>query len=109
MLAAVKLARLLCEDRDKSQRIADLVTYIESNRDGLYGSRSLKGKVEDKTVLVCRTGAMEKNIDTVIDRRFKRHGQSWTTEGVNNLLKLRTLCYDTTDWEAFWLRQPSYG
>ena len=30
---------------------------------------------------------------TVIDRRFKRHGQSWTTEGVNNLLKLRILWY----------------
>jgi hypothetical protein len=95
MLATVKLARLLCDDRDKSQRIADLVTYIESNRDGLYGSRSLRGKVEDKTVLVCSTGAMGKNIDTVIDRRFKRHGQSWTTDGVNNLLKLRTLWYNT--------------
>jgi hypothetical protein len=47
--------------------------------------------VEAKGVLACSTGATEKNIDTVIDRRFKRHGQSWTTEGVNNLLKLRTL------------------
>jgi len=107
MLATVKLARLLCDDRDKSQRTTDLVTYIESNRDGLYGSRSLSGKVEDKTVLVCNTGAMEKNIDTVIDRRFKRHGRSWTTEGVNNLLKLRTLCYNKSNWDAFWLRQQS--
>ncbi len=109
MLATVKLARLLCDDRDKSQRIADLVAYIESNRDGLYGSRSLRDKVEDKTVLVCSTGAMEKNIDTVIDRRFKRHGQSWTTEGVNNLLKLRILRYNKTDWEAFWKKQSSCG
>ncbi len=61
MLATVKLARLLCEDRDKSQRIADLVTYIESNRDGLYGSKSLRDRVGAKTVLVCSTGAMEKN------------------------------------------------
>jgi hypothetical protein len=109
MLSTVKLARLFCEDGDKSQRIADLATYIESNRDGLYGSRSLKGKVEDRTVLVCSTGAMEKNIDTVINRRFKRHGQSWTTRGVNNLLKLRTLCYNKSGWEAFWPRQQSYG
>ena len=76
MLSTVELVCLLCEDRDKSQRISDLVTYIESNRDGLYGSRLLRDRVEAKTVLVCSTGAMEKNIDTVIDRRFKRHGQS---------------------------------
>jgi len=108
MLATVRLARLLCEDKDKSQRIADLVTYIQNNQNGLYGSRSLRDKIEAKMVLVCSTGAMEKNIDTVIDRRFKRHGQSWTTEGVNNLLKLRTLWYNNTDWEAFWRKQSGY-
>jgi len=109
MLATVKLARLLCDDRDKSERIADLVTYIENNRYGLYGSRSLRDRVEAKTVLVCSTGAMEKNIDTVVDRRFKRHGQSWTVEGVNNLLKLRTLWYNKSDWDAFWSRQAGQG
>jgi hypothetical protein len=41
MLTTVKLARLLCEEENQRQRIADLVTYIENNRDGLYGSRSL--------------------------------------------------------------------
>jgi hypothetical protein len=108
MLTTVKLARLLCEDEDKRQKIADLVTYIENNRNGLYGSRSLRDKVEAKMVLVCSTGAMEKNIETVIDRRFKRHGQSWTTEGVNNLLKLRTFWYNKSDWDAFWSRQEMY-
>ena len=107
MLTTVKLARLLCEDEDKRQKIADLVTYVENNRDGLYGSRSLRDKVEAKKVLVCSTGAMEKNIDIVIARRFKKHGMSWTTEGVNNLLKLRTLRYNKIDWEAFWRKQPS--
>jgi len=109
LLATVKLARLLCDEQDESQRIADLVTYIENNRYGLYGSRSLRDRVEAKTVLVCSTGAMEKNIDTIVDRRFKRHGQSWTTKGVNNLLKLRTLCYNKNDWDAFWSRQVSQG
>jgi len=109
MLATVRLARLLCDEEDDSQRIADLVTYIENNQYGLYGSRSLRDRVEAKTVLVCGTGAMEKNIDTVIDRRFKRHGQSWTTKGVNNLLKLRTLRYNKSDWDAFWSRQARQG
>jgi len=109
MLATVRLARLLCDAEDDSQRIADLVTYIENNRYGLYGSRSLRDRVEAKTVLVCGTGAMEKNIDTVVDRRFKKHGQSWTTKGVNNLLKLRTLRYNKSDWDAFWSSQTSQG
>ena len=102
MLTTVKLARLLCDEEDKRQKIADLVTYIENKRDGLYGSRSLRDKVEAKMVLVCSTRAMEKNIDTVIDRRFKRHGQSWSNEEVNNLLKLRTLWYNKSNRDAFW-------
>ena len=109
LLATVKLARLLCEDRDKRQKMADLVTYIENNRGGLYGSRSLWDKVEAKMVLVSSTGAMEKNIDVVIGRRFKKQGMSWTTKGANNLLKLRTLWYNKTDWEAFWSRWQSCG
>jgi hypothetical protein len=109
MLTTVKLARLLCEDEDKRQKITDLAAYIENNQDGLYGSRSLRDKVEAKGVLVCSTGAMEKNIDVVIGRRFKRQGMSWTTEGVNNLLKLRTLCYNKGDWAEFWSRQQSCG
>ncbi len=109
MLTAVKLARLFCEDENKRQKFADLVTYIENNRNGLYGSRSFRDKVEARMVLVCSTGAMEKNIETAIGRRFKKHSMSWTTEGANNLLKLRTLCYNQDDWGAFWRKQSSYG
>ena len=61
--------------------ISDLVTYIENKRNGLYGSRSSRDKVEAKMVLVCSTGAMEKNIETVIGRRFKKYGMSWTNLG----------------------------
>jgi len=46
-------------------------SYVENNRDWLYGSRLLRDKVEDRRVLVCNTGAMEKNIETAIGRRFK--------------------------------------
>ena len=39
----------------------------------------------------------------------KSIGRSWTTERVNNLLKLRTLWNNKVDWDAFWSRQPSCG
>ena len=110
MPTTVKLARLLCENnKEKEQKITELATYIENNRDGLYGFRSLWDKVEAKRVLVCSTGAVEKNIHIVICRRFKKHGMSWTTEGLNSLFKLRTLWYDRNGWEAFWIKQSSYG
>jgi len=64
-------------------------------------------KVEAKIVLVGSTGGMEKSIEAVIGRRFKKHGMSWTTKGANNLLKLWTLCYNKNDWDAFWSRQAS--
>jgi hypothetical protein len=54
----------------------------------------LRDKVEAKGVLVTSSGATEKNIDTVIGRRFKKKGMSWITEGANNLVKMRILWYN---------------
>ena len=70
MLTTVKLAHLLCEDKDKRQKIADLAAYIGNNRDGIYGSTFLKNKVKMERALVSNTGAAEKNMDVVIDRRL---------------------------------------
>jgi hypothetical protein len=52
---------------------------------------------------------MEKNIDIVIGHRFEKKGMSWTTEGANNLARLRTLWHNQHDWEAFWRKQSSRG
>ena len=78
MLDTIKLACLLCEDNERKKKIANLASYIENNFNGLYGSRSLEDRVEAKGVLVSSSEAMEKNIDVVISRRFKRQGMSWT-------------------------------
>mgnify|MGYP001112395868 CR=1 FL=1 len=71
MLDTIKLARLLCEDKERKKKIADLASYIGSNFDGLCGSRFLKDKVEAKEVLVSSSGAMEKNINVVIGAGLK--------------------------------------
>jgi len=83
----------------------DCVVYVGSatGRGGLR--QRLSQRVDNpKRVLVSSTGAMGKNIDVVIGRRFKKHGMSWTAEGANNLLKLRTLCYNKNDWGEFWTK-----
>jgi hypothetical protein len=105
MLDTIKLARLFCEDNEKKKKIASLASYIENNPDGLYGSSALEDRVEAKRVLVSSSGAMEKNIDVVIGRRFKRQYMSWMKEGANNWLKPGILRYNKNDWEGFWERQ----
>jgi hypothetical protein len=42
-----------------------------------------------RPLLTHGTGAMEKNIETILGRRFKRWGMRWTRRGAHQLLKLR--------------------
>ena len=107
-IVVTEIDAAMLHSQEKRQKIADLVAYIENNRDGLYGSRSLRDKVKTKKVLVCSTGAMEKNIDCH-RREVQKHGMSLATKGTNNPLKLRTLWHNKSDWETFWTKQSSCG
>ena len=68
----------------------DLITYIEANLDGIWAIDSLKGKVP-KEVLVVGSGAIEKNVDINIARRFKGRGMSWSRQGARNLMVFRIM------------------
>ena len=83
-----------------SEKLDDLLGYLEENWDGIYGSRNLKSKVGAKEVLVVGSGGIEKNIYVMLCRRFKGRGMSWSWAGAQNLLKLRLLRYDGKDWKA---------
>jgi hypothetical protein len=50
---------------------------------------------------------VEKNIELVIGRRFKKRGMSWSRAGANNLLKLRIHRQDRAAWEAWWQRRAA--
>ena len=53
--------------------------------------RSLRqwGGADARPLLTHGTGALEKNIEVLIGRRFKRWGRRWTRRGAHHLLKLR--------------------
>jgi len=85
----------------------ELQKYLEDNWEGLYGSWSLRGKVKAEEVLVVGSGAVEKNIEVVIGRRFKKRGMSWSRAGANNLLKLSIQKQDASAWEAWWQRRAA--
>lgn len=109
MLDTMKLARPFCKDGERRKKIADLASYVENNFDGLYGSGALRDKVGAKEVLVSGCGAMERNIDAAIGRRFEKQGTSWTKEGANNLLNPRILRYNKSNSEEFRERQILAG
>ncbi|MCL0091813.1 UPF0236 family protein, partial [Dehalococcoidales bacterium] len=98
----LKLKRLV---DGPSEKLDDLLGYLEENWDGIYGSRNLKSKVGAREVLVVGSGGVEKNIDLILCRRFKGRGMSWSRAGAQNLLKLRLLSCDRRDWKAYWRRR----
>lgn len=89
LINLVSLARV-AGDGD-SQRMAQLETYLRANRDGFYGARRLRRYLspEARTVAVEGSGAIEKQMDLMVGRRFKGQGMRWTRKGANRLLKLR--------------------
>ena len=61
-----------------------------------------------RPLLIHGTGAMEKNIEVLLGRRFKRGGMRWTRRGAHHRLKLRlwiARC-GTTWFEALYSRKP---
>ena len=51
--------------------------------------RGLVGRVRTRRLGVTAPSAMEKNLEIMIGRRFKRWGRRWTRRGAPHLLKLR--------------------
>ncbi len=89
IIPAVRLAQL--NGVGDPDRVASLLTYLETNEAGFYGARSLRPHLSPQAQLSCveGSGAVEKHIDLVICRRFKGQGMRWTRAGANRLLKLR--------------------
>lgn len=73
------------------ERVAKLETYLRANQGGFYGARRLREQLslQAKLVAVEDSGAIEKQMDLVVGRRFKGQGMRWTRRGANRLLKVR--------------------
>ena len=59
----LKLKRLV---DGPSEKLDDLLGYLEENWNGIYGSRNLESKLGAKEVLVVGSGGIEKNIDLML-------------------------------------------
>jgi hypothetical protein len=87
------------------KRYAQLIAYIWDNRKEILAFQDLIGKLNEpyKNLAVSGCGAIEKNIEILIGRRFKKQGMSWTKEGADYLLRLRVLKTKPNLWKRYWL------
>ncbi len=89
LLHLVRLAR--ATGMGDPERVAKLATYLRANQEGFYGARRLRERLSSQARLVAveGSGAVEKQMDLAVGRRFKGQGMRWTRRGANRLLKLR--------------------
>jgi hypothetical protein len=97
ILNTVNAEILRCRDPDKRSKLKDLLSYVESNTDGIenYGRYGIVG-----------SGAVEKTTDVLVCRRFKLRGMSWYERNAANLLRLRLLKINGL-WDEYWEKRKS--
>lgn len=85
------LRLLVGVDARSEQARQELLGYVTRHAEAITAVDRLRRQVspQARSLLTHGTGAMEKNIETVIARRFKRWGMRWTRRGAHHLLKLR--------------------
>ena len=84
-----------------------LFGYILGNRDGIDNwhavASGLRRSLGRRLAPVrSGSGAIEKNIEVRIGRRFKRQGRSWSRNGAEHLAQLLWLQTHPTDWIHWW-------
>jgi hypothetical protein len=75
-----------CSDHAQRERISQLYSYIESNREGIWDVSSF-GDDEVGTAIE-RLGGVENNVDNAVAERFKKRGYRWGAVGARSLLKV---------------------
>jgi len=85
------LRQMVGADAQSEQARQELVAYVAQHAQAITAVDRLRPQVSvgARRLLTHGTGAMEKNIEVFIGRRFKRWGMRWTRAGAHRLLKLR--------------------
>ena len=88
---------------DRRQICQEVGGYLDRHESVLWTHREWRRRT---TVNKMGSGVMEKTIETLINRRMKKRGMSWSPAGARRLGKLRVLYQDANRWEAFWAADP---
>jgi hypothetical protein len=104
LLAALRESPLR---ENRSEQFHTLFGYVLGNRDGIDNWRLIPAKLRrsiGRKIAPVRagSGAIEKNIEVRINRRFKRQGRSWSRSGAEHLAQLLWLQSHPVDWTHWW-------
>ena len=85
------LRQLVGADARSEEARQELLGYVTRHAQAITAVDRLRPQVSpaSRPLLTHGTGAMEKNIEIFIARRFKRWGMRWTRRGAHALLKVR--------------------
>jgi hypothetical protein len=97
----------------RSAEFRVLFGYLLGNREGIDAWRQIpaglrRGHGRRAPTVKSGSGAVEKNIEVVINRRFKRQGRSWQPERAERLLQLSRLAADPQAWQRWWREPPPF-
>lgn len=97
----------------RPKKFRELFGYILGNREGIDAWKqvppALRRSVGRGAAAVkCGSGAVEKNIEVAINRRFKRQGRSWNPQRAEHLLQLKLLCAEEHRWNQWWKAKPQF-
>jgi len=97
----------------RPKEFRELFGYVLGNREGIdawnsipVGWRTSSGRTAP--LVKCGSGAIEKNIEVAINRRFKRQGRSWNPQRAEHLLQLKLLAADPRLWSTWWNSKPKF-
>ena len=105
--AVLEALRTSAYRQRRPEPFAALFGYILGNRDGIDNWHVIPAPLRrsiGRRIAPVRSGsgAIEKNIEVRINRRFKRQGRSWTRDGAEHLAQLLWLQTHPTDWTHWW-------
>lgn len=90
-----------------------LFGYLLGNRQGIEAWKQIPPSLR-RTVgrnpapVKAGSGAVEKNIEIYINRRFKRQGRSWHPLRAQRLLQLKSLYAQPSAWNHWWNAKPKF-
>jgi len=95
--------------KQRPNEFRDLFGYILGNRDGIDAFKEIpkalrQSKGRQEAAVRCGSGAVEKNVEVHVNRRFKRQGRSWNPIRADRLAQLKWLQYNPKNW-AHWFNQ----
>jgi hypothetical protein len=91
-----------------------LFGYLLGNRQGIDAWKQIPASLRraagrTPAVVKAGSGAVEKNIEVHINRRFKRQGRSWHPIRAQRLLQLKRLCAQPLAWNTWWNTKPKFS